>query len=120
MARTRHSYPYRLFGPAISQSILSIRSKARVVSLILLRHYSIEARPAGRETQSLRSLSSVDKVTFDLERVRKGLSALPVLAVEIVTADPSACVSTPRALEPPLRPIRFDVCGKLDDAMGAS
>ena len=92
----------------------------RAASSTLIRLYSIEARAAGRETRSLRSLSRVDTVTFDLEPVRKGLSALPVLVIGIVTADPLACVSTLSALELLLRPIQIDLCGELDDAAGAS
>ena len=95
-------------------------SRVRVVSLILIRHYSIEARAAGREWRSLRSLSSVGTVSFDLETVKKELSPLPVPVIGIETADPPDRVSTLRTSELPVRPIRIDGWGELDDAVCAS
>ena len=78
------------YGPVTGKPILSTSSRVTVISLTLIHLYSIEVRAAGRETRSLRSLCSVDTVTLDLESVRKGLSALPVLVIGIVTADPLA------------------------------
>ena len=81
---------------------------------------SIEARADDHESRTLRSLPGVDTFAFDLEPVKKKLGALPVLVIGIVTADPPACVSTLRALEAPLRSIRMDICGQLDNVVGAS
>jgi len=81
---------------------------------------SFERSPAGRETRSLRSLSSVDTVPGDLDPVRKGIGALPVLVTGTGTAAPSIRVSTLRALEAPLRSTRMDSLRQLDDAVGAS
>jgi len=89
-------------------------------SVHLIRHHSIEARAAGRETRSLRSLPGVDTFAFDLEPVRKELGALPVLVIGIVTADPPACASTPLASETHLRPLRINGWLELDGAVGAS
>jgi len=91
-----------------------------VISSILMRHHSIEARAAGHEARSLRSLPGVGTFASDLEPVSKELGALPVLVIGIATADPAFCASTPRASDPHLRPLRINGWLELDDAVGAS
>ena len=85
-----------------------------------IRHNSIEVQAARREWRSLRSLSNIGTVSFDLETVRKERTARPVFTIGIVTADPPECMSALIASKSPPRLISIDGSGELDNAAAAS